>query len=58
MADPMKIRATLEGEYPVVCAEICGIAHTFMAGKLRVESEAEYRQWLQSRAPAAAPAQG
>ena len=51
-------RATREGEYAVVCAEICGIAHTLMAGKLRVESEAEYRQWLQSRAPAAAPAQG
>ena len=51
-------RATREGEYAVVCAEICGIAHTLMAGKLRVESEAEYRQWLQSRVPAAAPAQG
>jgi cytochrome c oxidase subunit 2 len=51
-------RATREGEYPVVCAEICGIAHTLMAGKLRVESEAEYRQWLQSRTPAAAPVQG
>ena len=49
-------RATREGEYPVVCAEICGIAHTLMAGKLRVESEAEFRQWLEARASAMAPA--
>ena len=50
-------RATREGQYPVICAEICGIAHTFMQGALHVESEAAFRQWLESKA-APAPAQG
>lgn len=45
-------RATREGRYAVVCAEICGLAHTVMAGTLHVESESAHRQWLESQAAA------
>ena len=50
--------ATQEGEYPVVCAEICGLLHTMMQGKLRVESRAEYQRWLESKGAAPASSQG
>jgi cytochrome c oxidase subunit 2 len=45
-------RPTREGTYPVVCAEICGMAHTIMQGSLRVESPQAFEEWLRSRAPA------
>ena len=38
-------KATLEGTYPVVCAEICGVGHTMMQGMLHVESVEAYEEW-------------
>lgn len=35
------------GEYPVVCAELCGAYHGGMKTKLYVQSEADYQQWIQ-----------
>lgn len=35
------------GEYPVVCAELCGAYHGGMKTKLFVQSEADYQQWIQ-----------
>jgi cytochrome c oxidase subunit 2 len=46
-------RATREGQYEVICAEICGIAHTLMKGRLHVDSPADYARWLEARAAAA-----
>ena len=34
------------GEYEVLCAEYCGVAHYAMRGKVVVEDEASYNKWL------------
>jgi cytochrome c oxidase subunit 2 len=34
------------GEYPVVCAELCGSYHGGMRTTMIVESEADYQKWL------------
>lgn len=38
---------TLEGNYPIVCAELCGAYHGGMKTMLYVESQEEYDQWIQ-----------
>lgn len=38
---------TLEGEYPVICAELCGAYHGGMKTVLYVMSEEDYDQWVQ-----------
>ncbi|UCE85836.1 MAG: cytochrome C oxidase subunit II [Deltaproteobacteria bacterium] len=43
-------RPTREGEFEVICAEICGFAHSMMKGSLRIESAREYERWLASKA--------
>ncbi|MEO0458983.1 MAG: cytochrome c oxidase subunit II [Cyanobacteria bacterium P01_A01_bin.114] len=42
-------RATREGTYPVVCAELCGAYHGGMRTQLIVHSPEGYDEWLQSR---------
>lgn len=42
-------RATRPGSYPVLCAELCGVAHGLMRGTLHVDTEADYERWLVSR---------
>lgn len=37
---------TVEGEYEILCAEYCGLQHTYMRGLVVVESEEKYKQWL------------
>ena len=34
------------GEYEVLCAEYCGVAHYAMRGKVVVEEEGSYNKWL------------
>lgn len=36
------------GEYPIICAELCGPYHGAMASKLFVQTQEEYDSWLQS----------
>jgi cytochrome c oxidase subunit 2 len=49
--------ATRPGEYGILCAELCGVAHGVMKGKLIVHESGAYQSWLASAAaPAAAPA--
>jgi len=38
---------TRNGDYPIICAELCGAYHGGMKSRLYVVSEAEYEQWLQ-----------
>jgi cytochrome c oxidase subunit 2 len=38
--------ATTPGEYPIFCAEYCGVSHSFMKGAVRVLSPADYAAWL------------
>ncbi len=37
---------TLAGEYFVLCAEYCGMNHSYMEAKIKVVSEAEYQAWI------------
>lgn len=37
------------GEYPVVCAELCGAYHGGMVTKLYVQPQAEYDNWIQTQ---------
>ena len=37
------------GEYEVLCAEYCGVAHYAMRGKVVVEEEENYNKWLADR---------
>ncbi|HET9933436.1 MAG TPA: c-type cytochrome [Polyangiaceae bacterium] len=39
------------GEFPIYCAEYCGVAHSNMAGVVRVLSSADYGRWLQGAEP-------
>ena len=38
------------GEHIVSCAEYCGVAHSYMAGKIIVLPEAEFKTWLDQEA--------
>ncbi len=42
-------KATREGTYPVVCAELCGPYHGGMRTQMFVHSPEEYDEWQQSR---------
>ena len=41
------------GEYPVVCAELCGLGHAVMRQTAHVVEPAEFEQWLADRASGA-----
>ncbi len=45
------------GTYPIVCAELCGSYHGAMRSEIIVESEEDYRAWLEENALAQAPAE-
>ncbi len=47
------LKATREGTYPVVCAELCGPFHGGMRAEMVVHSLEEYEEWEQSRIAAA-----
>ena len=37
---------TRNGEFEILCAELCGVGHPDMRGFVLVEDEAEYQEWL------------
>lgn len=39
-------KPTKAGEFDVQCAEMCGIGHGIMGGRIFVESENDHNQWL------------
>ncbi len=47
---PVWFEATQIGEYPLGCAELCGLGHYRMRGTVFVHSEAEFQSWAASRA--------
>lgn len=50
--------ATKTGEYVLGCAELCGLGHYKMKGRVFVHTDAEWQQWLQQQsATALAPTQ-
>lgn len=50
----MWFQPTLEGEYEIGCAELCGLGHYRMRATVTVHSQAGYEQWLRDRAALAA----
>lgn len=37
---------TKEGDYEIACAELCGVGHYIMRGKVKVESQQAFDAWL------------
>ena len=50
LAIPIHFTATRTGEYEIACAELCGMQHYKMRGRLQVMSESDFQIWLKSRA--------
>ncbi len=42
---------TRTGEWDIHCAEICGIGHGLMGGRIHIESPAQHAAWMGSQAP-------
>jgi cytochrome c oxidase subunit 2 len=49
----LRITPKRNGEYPVVCAELCGLGHSVMRQSAHVVEQAEFDKWLQDRAAGA-----
>lgn len=45
----MRFTPTAVGEYPVICAELCGAYHSAMKTRVIVQSPQEYAAWIQSQ---------
>ncbi|MBF2048958.1 MAG: cytochrome c oxidase subunit II [Leptolyngbya sp. IPPAS B-1204] len=45
----LRFTPTRVGEYPIICAELCGPYHGAMASKLYVQPADEFDQWLQQQ---------
>lgn len=45
------------GDYPIVCAELCGPYHGAMAARLYVQAPEEFDQWVKDQTPPPADAQ-
>ncbi|HEX7126596.1 MAG TPA: cytochrome c oxidase subunit II [Thermodesulfobacteriota bacterium] len=48
--------ATTPGVYELPCAELCGVAHSIMNGRLHVHTPDDYEAWARQQWPAAATA--
>lgn len=48
----LRITPTVEGEYKVRCAEICGLDHTNMLAPVQVVSQAEFDAWVEDKSNA------
>jgi cytochrome c oxidase subunit 2 len=46
MVIPVWFEPTTPGEYTIGCAELCGIGHTTMRGRLIVHTAADFRSWM------------
>jgi cytochrome c oxidase subunit 2 len=51
-------KATKTGSYDIQCAEICGMGHGVMMGRIHIETPEQHRAWVESHAPLAAAAAG
>jgi len=52
----MWFEPTRTGEFPIGCAELCGIGHTRMRGTLTVHTVADYQTWVNEQVQSAASA--
>jgi cytochrome c oxidase subunit II len=42
---------TLEGSYDILCAEYCGLRHSFMESKAVIVSDTAFARWLSEKSP-------
>jgi len=49
-------KAIKTGSYDIQCAEICGIGHGVMNGRIHIESAADHQAWVLAHTPTAAAA--
>jgi len=49
---------TMLGDYNVLCAEYCGLNHSYMESKVRVVSAEDYQKWLEAIPKKAAEPEG
>jgi len=47
-------QATRSGTFDIQCAEICGIGHGVMAGRIHVQEESEHTAWIAQNSPVGA----
>jgi cytochrome c oxidase subunit II len=50
-----RITTTKTGEYPIVCAELCGLGHAVMRSTVHVLPRGDYRRWLSRLRSGAGP---
>ncbi|MCK6461003.1 MAG: cytochrome-c oxidase, partial [Planctomycetes bacterium] len=48
-ATRVKFTPSREGEFDLACAELCGLGHYTMKGKVRVVTPEEYEAWLKQQ---------
>ncbi|MCA9400807.1 MAG: hypothetical protein KC713_04210 [Candidatus Omnitrophica bacterium] len=48
---PVWFTPTKSGEFDIACAQLCGIGHYYMKGKLVIHHAEEYQAWLDANAP-------
>ncbi len=51
----LRVTPSLIGEYKVRCAELCGLRHAYMEGKVTVLSKADFDKWISQQQSAAPP---
>jgi len=49
MTTPVWFQATRTGEFTLACAELCGLGHYTMDGRVVVDTEADFQSWLASQ---------
>ena len=42
---------TIEGSYEILCAEYCGLRHSFMESKAVIVSDTAFLRWLAEKSP-------
>lgn len=47
---PIAFTPIKEGHWEISCAQLCGIGHYRMMGKLNIVSESEYKNWIEEKA--------
>ncbi|MFW6206586.1 MAG: cytochrome c oxidase subunit II, partial [Gemmatimonadota bacterium] len=57
MEIPVWFEATETGEYPLACAELCGLGHYRMGATLIVDTQDDYEAWIQAQSDAGGDAE-
>ena len=49
METALRITPTVEGDYTLLCAELCGLLHAYMTAPVRVVGQEEFQRWAQEQ---------